>query len=55
MPVIRGLISGSEAKVGHFDDSQAVLDFVSGKDMEALAALGTSCPDHFLRTRSVRS
>ncbi len=51
MPVIRGLISGSEAKVGHFDDSQAVLDFVSGKDMEALAALGTSCPDHFLRTK----
>ncbi len=51
MPAIRGLISGGEAKVGHFDDQRAVLDFVASRDMEALAALGTSCPDHFLRTK----
>jgi rhamnulose-1-phosphate aldolase/alcohol dehydrogenase len=51
MPVIRGLIGADEKKVGHFDDSQAVLDFVTSKDLEPLAALGTSCPDHFLRTK----
>ncbi|MBP2235678.1 rhamnulose-1-phosphate aldolase/alcohol dehydrogenase [Sinorhizobium kostiense] len=51
MPVIRGLISAEEKKVGHFDDSQAVLDFVSSRDLQSLAALGTSCPDHFLRTK----
>ena len=37
--------------VGHFDDSDAVLEFVNANDMEPLAALGTSCPDHFLRTK----
>ncbi|MDX0406103.1 bifunctional rhamnulose-1-phosphate aldolase/short-chain dehydrogenase [Sinorhizobium medicae] len=51
MPVIRGLISGAESKVGHFDDSEAVLDFVTSTNLEPLAALGTSCPDHFLRTK----
>ncbi|WP_077962391.1 bifunctional rhamnulose-1-phosphate aldolase/short-chain dehydrogenase [Ensifer adhaerens] len=51
MPVIRGLISADEKKVGHFDDSQAVLDFVTSRDLKPLAALGTSCPDHFLRTK----
>ncbi|OJT95231.1 MAG: short-chain dehydrogenase [Rhizobium sp. 63-7] len=51
MPVLRGLISADERKLGHFDDSAAVLEFVSSQQMEALAALGTSCPDHFLRTK----
>lgn len=51
MPAIRGMISASERKVGHFDDSPAVLEFVNAKDMEKLAAIGTSCPDHFLRTK----
>jgi rhamnulose-1-phosphate aldolase/alcohol dehydrogenase len=51
MPVIRGKISASEAKVGHFDDSTAVLEFVSSNNLDQLAALGTSCPDHFLRTK----
>jgi rhamnulose-1-phosphate aldolase/alcohol dehydrogenase len=37
--------------VGHFDDSAAVLEFVNARGMEPLAALGTSCPDHFLRTK----
>lgn len=51
MPAIRGMVSEEAHMVGHFDDSDAVLQFVCGKDMEALAALGTSCPDHFLRTK----
>src|SRR5688572_5558777 len=38
-------------KVGHFDDSEMVLDFVGGEKLAGLAALGTSCPDHFLRTK----
>src|SRR6185369_6655156 len=56
MPVIRGLISSAAEgaasfKVGHFDDSETVLDFVGGEKLADLAALGTSCPDHFLRTK----
>ena len=51
MPAIRGMISASECKIGHFDDSDAVLEFVSSQEMERLAELGTSCPDHFLRTK----
>ena len=51
MPAIRGMISADEYKVGHFDDSDTVLEFVCSKDLPALAALGTSCPDHFLRTK----
>ncbi|WP_088342576.1 MULTISPECIES: bifunctional rhamnulose-1-phosphate aldolase/short-chain dehydrogenase [Rhodomicrobium] len=51
MPAIRGLISGSERKTGHFDDQPGVLEFVASAQMERLAALGTSCPDHFLRTK----
>ena len=51
MPAIRGMVSGQQAMVGHFDDSDAVLEFVNARNMEPLAALGTSCPDHFLRTK----
>ncbi|UXN70163.1 bifunctional rhamnulose-1-phosphate aldolase/short-chain dehydrogenase [Devosia neptuniae] len=51
MPKIRGLISEDSHKLGHFDDSAAVLEFVNSKDLRPLAALGTSCPDHFLRTK----
>jgi len=57
MPVIRGTISSAPEgvaptfKVGHFDDSETVLDFVGGEKLNSLAALGTSCPDHFLRTK----
>ncbi len=52
MPRIRGGISQSgKFKVGHFDDSEAVLEFVNSKNLRPLAALGTSCPDHFLRTK----
>jgi rhamnulose-1-phosphate aldolase/alcohol dehydrogenase len=51
MPAIRGMISAKERKVGHFDDSPAVLKFIASRDMQALAEKGTSCPDHFLRTK----
>ena len=51
MPRIRGQISGRHHMVGHFDDQPAVLEFVNSKQLEKLSALGTSCPDHFLRTK----
>ncbi len=50
-PVIRGLASTDRAQVGHFTDSREVLEFLAGSRHPALAALGTSCPDHFLRTK----
>jgi rhamnulose-1-phosphate aldolase/alcohol dehydrogenase len=50
-PVIRGLASTDRSQVGHFTDSDVVLDFLSRERLAALAALGTSCPDHFLRTK----
>lgn len=50
-PFIRGLASTDKPQVGHFDDSAAVLDFMSKSKLKVLAALGTSCPDHFLRTK----
>jgi rhamnulose-1-phosphate aldolase/alcohol dehydrogenase len=51
MPRIRGLISLKTPKVGHFDDSAQVLQFIGSEAFERLAAMGTSCPDHFLRTK----
>ncbi len=51
MPEIRGRIGKAERKLGHFDDQDAVLEFVNSKDLAPLGALGTSCPDHFLRTK----
>lgn len=51
MPEIRGKIGVAERKLGHFDDQPAVLEFVNSRDLHPLAALGTSCPDHFLRTK----
>ena len=51
MPAIRGQISSNSHKVGHFDDSPTTLEFICSHDFEPLAALGTSCPDHFLRTK----
>ncbi|HEX6195455.1 MAG TPA: bifunctional aldolase/short-chain dehydrogenase [Jiangellaceae bacterium] len=50
-PVIRGLVSTDKPRVGHYTDADVVLDFVSREKLAALAGLGTSCPDHFLRTR----
>ncbi|MCX5536425.1 bifunctional aldolase/short-chain dehydrogenase [Streptomyces sp. NBC_00006] len=50
-PLIRGLASTDRPQVGHFDDSGPVLDFLASAEHPRLAALGTSCPDHFLRTK----
>ncbi|MFJ8398983.1 bifunctional aldolase/short-chain dehydrogenase [Streptomyces microflavus] len=50
-PHIRALASQDRPQVGHFDDSPAVLDFLARTEHPRLAALGTSCPDHFLRTK----
>ncbi|QNN53928.1 bifunctional aldolase/short-chain dehydrogenase [Nocardioides mesophilus] len=50
-PVIRGLVSTDARQVGHYMDAPAVLDFCSRAELSRLAALGTSCPDHFLRTK----
>jgi rhamnulose-1-phosphate aldolase/alcohol dehydrogenase len=49
--VIRGLASTDSRQVGHYDDSDVVLDFCAREKLADLAALGTSCPDHFLRTK----
>jgi rhamnulose-1-phosphate aldolase/alcohol dehydrogenase len=51
MVEIRARIGGNERKIGHFDDQPAVLEFVNSRDLARLAAMGTSCPDHFLRTK----
>jgi rhamnulose-1-phosphate aldolase/alcohol dehydrogenase len=51
MPLIRGKISRAERKVGHFTDAPEVLAFVNSRALDQLAPLGTSCPDHFLRTK----
>ena len=50
-PVIRGLVSTDRPQVGHFTDTDVVLDFLARAEHPRLAALGTSCPDHFLRTK----
>ncbi|MDI5980757.1 bifunctional aldolase/short-chain dehydrogenase [Amycolatopsis magusensis] len=50
-PVLRGLASTDRRQLGHFTDSAVVLDFLAGAEHPRLAALGTSCPDHFLRTK----
>ncbi|MFI9626539.1 bifunctional aldolase/short-chain dehydrogenase [Streptomyces sp. NPDC052042] len=50
-PLVRGLVSTDRPQVGHFTDTQPVLDFLSRVEHPRLAALGTSCPDHFLRTK----
>ncbi|GHD88220.1 bifunctional aldolase/short-chain dehydrogenase [Streptomyces naganishii] len=50
-PYVRAIASQDHPQVGHFTDSDVVLDFVSRAEHPRLAALGTSCPDHFLRTK----
>lgn len=50
-PVIRGLASADKPQVGHFSDDPRVLEFLEGAEHPRLSALGTSCPDHFLRTK----
>jgi rhamnulose-1-phosphate aldolase/alcohol dehydrogenase len=50
-PILRGLASADHRQVGHYTDSDVVLDFMASERHPELAALGTSCPDHFLRTK----
>jgi rhamnulose-1-phosphate aldolase/alcohol dehydrogenase len=50
-PIIRGLASTDQRQVGHFTNGEVVLDFLAHAEHPRLAALGTSCPDHFLRTK----
>lgn len=50
-PVLRGFCSSNTKMVGHFTDNEKVLEFINSQDLDRLAPLGTSCPDHFLRTK----
>lgn len=50
-PILRGLCSSQVKMIGHFTDDDRVLEFINSNDLERLAPLGTSCPDHFLRTK----
>ena len=50
-PTLRGIASQDSRMIGHFTDDQVVLDFIGSESLIKLAALGTSCPDHFLRTK----
>lgn len=51
MPRLRGLMTGARRKLGHYSDGAEALEFVNSADFLRLAAVGTSCPDHFLRTK----
>jgi len=51
MPLLRGLCSSEKAMIGHFSDTDVVLEYINSNDLERLAPMGTSCPDHFLRTK----
>jgi rhamnulose-1-phosphate aldolase/alcohol dehydrogenase len=50
-PILRGLCSSDNAMIGHFTDDEKVLEYINSNDLERLAPMGTSCPDHFLRTK----
>ena len=50
-PILRGFCSSQRKMIGHYTDDSRVLEFINSNDLEKLAPLGTSCPDHFLRTK----
>src|ERR1019366_8364736 len=50
-PILRGFCSSQTKMIGHFTDDDRVLEFINSNDLERLAPMGTSCPDHFLRTK----
>ncbi len=50
-PLLRGLCSSHKRMIGHFTDDERVLSYINSNDLDKLAPLGTSCPDHFLRTK----
>ena len=49
--ILRGLCSSENTMIGHFTDDEKVLEYINSNDLERLAPMGTSCPDHFLRTK----
>jgi rhamnulose-1-phosphate aldolase/alcohol dehydrogenase len=51
MPILRGFCSSTTKMIGHFTDSDVVLQYINSNDLDRLAPMGTSCPDHFLRTK----
>ena len=51
MPLLRGLCSSENRMIGHFSDTEVVMQYINSYDLERLAPMGTSCPDHFLRTK----
>ena len=53
-PLLRGFCSSDQRMIGHFTDDERVLQFINSHDLDKLAPLGTSCPDHFLRTKIKR-
>jgi rhamnulose-1-phosphate aldolase/alcohol dehydrogenase len=50
-PILRGFCSSNTRMIGHFTDDARVLEYINSNDLERLAPMGTSCPDHFLRTK----
>ncbi len=50
-PILRGFCSSQKHMIGHFTDDPRVLEFINSNDLDRLAPMGTSCPDHFLRTK----
>jgi rhamnose utilization protein RhaD (predicted bifunctional aldolase and dehydrogenase) len=50
-PLLRGFCSSTTKMIGHFTDDERVLEFINSNDLQRLAPMGTSCPDHFLRTK----
>jgi rhamnulose-1-phosphate aldolase/alcohol dehydrogenase len=50
-PILRGFCSSKTRMIGHFTDDHRVLEYINSNDLERLAPMGTSCPDHFLRTK----
>ncbi|WP_187262705.1 bifunctional aldolase/short-chain dehydrogenase [Pontibacter beigongshangensis] len=51
IPILRGFTSSQNRMIGHFTDDERVLEYINSNDLDKLAPLGTSCPDHFLRTK----
>lgn len=51
IPLLRGLCSSENRMIGHFTDADVVMEYINSNDLEKLAPMGTSCPDHFLRTK----
>lgn len=50
-PILRGMASSQQNVIGHFTDDERVMEFINSNDLDRLAPMGTSCPDHFLRTK----